>query len=316
LLQKSWHDSAGDLFLHLRDMQQNRVKGLISIIFVMVVWGSSFTVTKLGVAHIPPFAFAFLRFVIASLFLLPVFLLHRKKYPEKHAIAIPWLTVLVMALTGVTFFYVFFNVSLLNTSASQGALIEGFLPVCIAVLAAIFLKEKLGRVQVAGILLSVAGVAMIGFLADAEVSHAPHPLKGNFYMMLAMVAWAVYTILSKKVTHIDSLIITSWVSFTGTLFLLPIACWENRHTGFPPVSPGGWVAILYLGAIASALCYFLYNKSLETLPASQVGNFINLDPVIGLIIALLFLSEHINGLQIAGGGLVVVGIYLSTKRAG
>jgi drug/metabolite transporter (DMT)-like permease len=281
----------------------------------MVVWGSSFTVTKLGVAHIPPFAFAFLRFVVASLFLLPLFVRHRKKYPEKHAIAIPWRTILVMALMGVMLFYVFFNVSLLNTSASQGALIEGFLPVCIALLAAIFLKEKLGRVQVAGILLSVAGVAMIGFLADEELSHAPNPLKGNFYMLLAMVAWAVYTILSKKITHIDPLIVTSWVSFIGTLFLLPVACWENRHTGLPPISAGGWVAIIYLGAVASALCYFLYSKALETLPASQVGNFINLDPVIGLIIALLFLPEHINVLQIAGGILVLLGIWMSTKHA-
>jgi drug/metabolite transporter (DMT)-like permease len=219
-----------------------------------------------------------------------------------------------MGITGVTLFYIFFNLALLYTPASLGAMIQGFIPVCIALLAAIFLKEKLSGLQVAGILLSVAGVAVIGFLADAG-KDAATSMKGNIYMLLSVIVWAVYTIISKKVTHIDSLIITSWSSFIGTLFLVPVAVWENRHTGFPAISVNGWLSILYLGAVASAACYFLYNKSLETLTASEVGNFINLDPVIGLIFALLTLPEHINTLQVAGGVLVLLGIYLSSKRA-
>ncbi|MBS1563802.1 MAG: EamA family transporter [Bacteroidetes bacterium] len=292
-------------------MQKSSVRGLISIIFVMAVWGSSFTVTKLAMQTVPPLTFAFLRFMVASLVLLPLLLLHRRRFPEKHAVRIPWAPVIAMGLTGVTLFYVFFNLALMYTSASLGALLQGFIPVCIAVLAAIFLRERLTARQIVGILLSVAGVVIIGFLAD-DSGPGQSSLQGNIYMIISVLAWSVYTILSKKLAHIDPLISTSWVSFIGTFFLLPVALWENRHRGIPSISTGGWLAILYLGAIASAVCYFLYNKALETLSASQVGNFINLDPVIGLVIALLVLPEHINRLQIAGGVLVLAGIWLSS----
>ncbi|HSC40391.1 MAG TPA: DMT family transporter [Chitinophagaceae bacterium] len=287
---------------------------MISMLFVMLVWGSSFAVTKLVVNHIPPFAFAFLRFLVASLVLLPVFILHRKKSAAQPPVSIPWLPVWVMGFSGVTVFYIFFNLSLIYTSASSGALIQGFIPVFIALLAALFLKEKLNGRQITGILLSVAGVTLIGFLAEPG-PNAPDSLKGNFYMIIAVFAWAVYTIVSKKVTHIHPIVITSWSSFAGTLLLIPAVLVENRHTGFPVISSADWLAIIYLGAIASAACYFLYNKSLETLTAAQVGNFINLDPVIGLVIALAFLHEHINASQAAGGVLVLLGIFLSSKPA-
>src|SRR5258706_15007159 len=106
------------LLLHLRPMPNKRFAGMISMLFVMVVWGSSFAVTKLVVNDIPPFAFAFLRFLIASLVLLPVFILHTKKTAGHPPVNIPWLPVWVMGFSGVTLFYIFFNLSLIYTSAS------------------------------------------------------------------------------------------------------------------------------------------------------------------------------------------------------
>jgi len=98
------------------------------------------------------------------------------------------------------------------------------------------------------------------------------------------------------------------------LFLAPFAVAENWRSGVPSISWRGWLAVLYLGSIGSALCYFLYNKAMEVMSAAQIGNFLNLDPVVGLIIALVFLGEHINMLQAIGGLLVIAGIFLSTGK--
>jgi drug/metabolite transporter (DMT)-like permease len=286
--------------------------GLISIIFVMLVWGSSVAVTKVLVADIPPLFFAFLRFLIASVCLLPVFIFS-KQTSTKQLKRSDYAYLTLMGLLGVTFFYIAFNLSLKYTSASTGALIQGSLPVIIAVLGLIFLKEKLSKLQIAGILLSTAGVAAVGFFTGDDQSG--DTLKGNLLMIAAMVCWGLYTIISRKLSHINSLTVTCLSGFTGTILLLPAALIDLHNQGNTiSLSLNDWLALIYLGAMASALCYFLYNKALETLPAAQVGNFLNLDPIVGVIIAFIFLDDHITTMHIIGSVCVLAGITMSSIK--
>ncbi len=288
-----------------------RTRAVISLIFVMFVWGSSFSVTKMAVAALPPVYFAFLRFSVASIVLIPFLLSKSKKAVEK----VPPLIIILMALTGITCYYIFFNFSLRYTSASMGALLEGFIPINIALLAAIFLKEKLRSIQLAGIFISVAGVILVGFI-KISVQNAPDPFTGNLLMIVCIFLWAVYTILSKKLALSDPLTVITYTTITGTLFLLPAVLVELNNKPWPMPSLSGWMAIIYLGAIGSALCYFLYSKALEHLSAAQVGNFLNLDPVTGAGLAIIFLHEKILLWQIAGCVLILTGVWLSTKNAG
>jgi drug/metabolite transporter (DMT)-like permease len=96
--------------------------------------------------------------------------------------------------------------------------------------------------------------------------------------------------------------------------LLPVAAVDVYFHGVPEISAATWAGIAYLGVFASALAYFLYNRALESLPAAQVGNFLNLNPVIGAVIAMIFLKDTFTGWQMAGGVLVLAGIWLSSKR--
>ncbi len=277
----------------------------------MIIWGSSFAVTRVAVRQTPPVTFAFLRFAIASVIYLPVFLVKRKSLPAGFFRTIPWGRVIMMALTGIVLYFFFFNLSLTALPASAGAMIQGFIPVCIAGFAAVFLNEKLTAKQLAGILLSVTGVLLIGLLAD-KTGEKSSSVKGTALMIMAVFCWAGYNVLSKKVSQLHPLMITIVTAFAGTAMLLPLAVYENYGSGFPSLSGASWFSVLYLGIFGSALGYFLYSKALESLSAVMVGNFINLDPVIGLLIAILFLPEHINAAQIAGGILVLAGIVLST----
>jgi drug/metabolite transporter (DMT)-like permease len=276
----------------------------------MLVWGSSFAVTKNAVSTIPPLTFALLRFVVASI-CLHIMLLTRKKEltpPDK----IPFLPLFWMGLTGVGIYYIFFNYSLIYTSASMGALIQAFIPVIIALLAFFFLKEKISRLQVFSIIVSVVGVALVSLSAQAD-SSSRNPLLGNFLMMIAVTAWAVYTILSKKLANKDVLKVTCYSTYIGTILLIPSTIFELWNKPLPSISATGWYSILYLGAIASALSYLLYNRALKEMPAFIVGIFINLDPIIGAAIAMIFLKEQITAWQIVGSILVICGMYLSSK---
>jgi drug/metabolite transporter (DMT)-like permease len=291
----------------------NRKTGaLLSVLLIVTVWGSASSVTKVAVENIPPYVFAFLRNLVASVCLL-IFYLYRRKKNLQQRVDAPLKTLIWMGLTGISFFYVFFNLGLYYTTASAGALIQGFIPVAITLLAIVFLKEKLKSIQGFGILLSVAGVIMIGFIGT--IPEARNNLLGNVLIIIAVLSWGVYTVISKSMQSYDPVYLTAMSTWIGTACLIPAVLIEYWNKPFIPViSLAGWAAILYLGIMSSAVCYILYNQVMKTLSAVQVGSFMNLDPVAGAIIAVIFLDERVTAWQIGGTVLVLVGVGLSSGR--
>lgn len=289
-------------------MDRTRVKGIITIVFVMLIWGSSFTVTKIVVTEMPPLISSTLRNIIACLVLLPFYLSKRKKVQQP----LPYPKLVLMGLVGTTVYYLFFNIGMQYIATSTGALIEGLVPVGIAIPAALILKERLSKRIIAGILLSVTGVILVAFVGNAQKSS--NALLGSAMIVCAVCLWSTYTLLSRSLKDTDTTLVTTVSIFIGTLLSIPLALIEVAYTGMPAISLKAWAGMTYLGVFASAIAYFLYNRSLESLPAAQVGNFLNLIPVIGALIAFIFLKDTFTYLQAAGGILVLTGIWLSSKR--
>ncbi|MBO9152285.1 DMT family transporter [Chitinophaga sp. GCM10012297] len=290
--------------LHINE----HTKGLISIIFVMLIWGSSFTVTKTVVSEVPPFIFAGIRNLIGCAALLPFYLARRRKATQP----LPYGKLVLMGLAGTTFYYFVFNTGMKYVSASSGALIEGLVPVAIAIPAAFILKEHLAKRTIAGIVLSVAGVILVGFIGASDKS--ANALLGSSLIVGAVLLWSAYTLLSRSVKEYDTVLVTTVSTFIGTALSLPLPAYEIITQGMPDISWKAWAGMVYLGVFASAVAYSLYNRALENLPAAQVGNFLNLNPVIGALIAFIFLKEKLTALQLAGGILVLAGIWLSSKK--
>ncbi len=284
---------------------------LLSIILIVTIWGSASAVTKLAVESIPPYVFALLRNVVAAACLLLYYFIRKKNRPPSPPL--PWKKVIWMGLTGITFFYLFFNLSLYYTTAAAGALIQGFIPVAIILLSILFLKERLRQIQIAGILLSVSGVIMIGFVGS--FTGARNAILGNTLMIFAVLCWGFYTIISKSLQQYDAVQLTAMSTSIGTIGLIPAAAFQLwQHPQWSAISVNGWLSILYLGIFSSAVCYILYNKVLKVLSGVQVGNFMNFDPVVGALIAIIFLGEKVTVWQIAGGVLVLAGVILTSRR--
>lgn len=286
-------------------------KAVISMLFVMLVWGSSFAVTKNAITIVPPLTFALLRFLTASICLQAMLMLRKKNNAPKKRI--PFVPLLVMGLTGVTCFYTFFNYSLVYTSASMGALIQAFIPVIIALLAFIFLKEKISGIQQLSILISVTGVALVSYFAHPDTSSG-NPFLGNCLMLVAVIAWSVYTVVSKKLADYDVLKVTCYSTYIGTAFLIPFVMVELWHKPLPAINAEGWISIIYLGVVASAVSYYLYNHSLKLLSASLAGIFINLDPVVGAALAIIFLHEEVTVSLVVGSLMVLAGTWISARK--
>jgi drug/metabolite transporter (DMT)-like permease len=282
---------------------------MLSLLFVMAIRGSAFSVTKAATVEMPPVLIAFLRFALAAAILLPLALLRRTQSPpmgKRH-----WITVAAMGICGFTLFQAGSNIAQTYTTATQAAIIQSIIPVLTAILAALVLRERLSGRRVAGIALSLVGVLVVVLVA-APSERARDPLLGGAIMLGAVGMWAIYTVLAKRLSGADLLHVTAYSPLFGALFLLPLALLESGGRALPAISVLGWLSIAYLGVLSSAMASLLYNRSLAELEANQAATFINLVPIVGVVVAVLFLGEPLIAWQLLGGAVTLVGVWLAT----
>jgi drug/metabolite transporter (DMT)-like permease len=294
----------------LLNSNRKRTLAFAALVIVMVVWGSTFVVTKGAMREFPPFTLAFLRFAIASLCLLIWMRGWRRIAALRQSVSFRRLAFL--ALTGVALFTVGFNYALLYGSASQGALIYATTPAVVAVCGALFLKERLHLRTGLGIALSIAGAVTIALAGTQQLDSAPTAILGAALMFFTVLLWGVYTVVAKQAAHADQLAFTFALSTLAALLLLPATVVELAMRGTTATSEYGWLGVLYLGIFASAGCYALYNFSLRELDASTVGVYTNIDPVVGVACAFVFLGETLSAAQAVGAAVVFAGIWLAS----
>jgi drug/metabolite transporter (DMT)-like permease len=287
----------------------HRALALTLLVIVMVVWGTTYIATKSVVEESPPLLLALLRFLAAIVVLWPIVFLRGglKNLPRPF----PWRTLFLMSAFGFVLYYATFNYSLLYTSASQGALIQALLPAAVAIAAALYLRERPSKQRILGILLSIVGVVLVISFGKTDET-ASKPVAGALLMLGSVVAWALYTVLAKRVAHADETLITAVSMSMASVMLIPLVLFELRDYSWPTLTGAAWLNILYLGVVASGAAFVIYNRALRDLDASAVGVWINLAPIIGVVSAVLFLGESLHPWQIAGAVIALAGMWLSS----
>lgn len=195
-------------------MKLNR--GNVALILTVTIWGGSFAVTRSLLAEVGPFTASVLRFFIAWLFLAPF--AYRRGYRLSLALR-P--TFLRFGLTGIALFTALSNMGLVFTSASSASLIQAGIPAVTTLLSVLLLKERVSRLQLPGIALSVVGLL---FVTDIHMDNqGSESLLGNLLVIGSIFAWATYTVQGKKLISASQswLIITTASVSAGLLFLLP-----------------------------------------------------------------------------------------------
>lgn len=288
-----------------------RSLAIVSLILLMVVWGSTFVITKAAAQDISPLTLAALRFLIAAAILMPVAIVRGdwQSLPKP----LPLAALTGTALTGIAGFTIAFNYALVYGSASQGALIYSLLPAAVAIAAVLFLKEHLSKRRIAGIALSIVGVGLVAIGGEADRG-SPQPLLGALWMVGAVLLWAGYTVFAKRLADADQVVTAALISLLGVLMLAPLALIELSAEPWraPPLQ--AWGGVIFLGVVASALAYIVYGHALRELDASLVGAYINLDPIVGVITAVLFLDETLHTGQMIGGAIALVGMWLASTE--
>jgi drug/metabolite transporter (DMT)-like permease len=292
-------------------VKSRRPLALVSVIILMLVWGSTFLVTKESVRELPPFTLGASRFVIATAVLGAIGGIRSGRAMLRRPMPLGQL--LLLTTTGVALFIMALNYAMLWGSVTQAAIIYALTPAAVAIAAVIALKEKLSRRRIIGIALSIAGVLIV-VATGGKSAAAPHPLLAAIAMLVVVAGWAVYTVVAKQVTNPDQIAVMTWVMGAGALILLPFALVELARGGWPSVSTNGWLGIIFLGVVASGLAYLVYNWALRHLEASVVGVLSNLDPIVGVLSAVIFLGEVLGPWQIVGGVAALGGMTMATLQ--
>jgi drug/metabolite transporter (DMT)-like permease len=291
---------------------QSHLASILMLLVTMVIWGSTFVVTKGINDQVQPFTLAFVRVAIGALVLLACAWVRQARGGE-HARwgALPWGTMVTMALIGVVLYYAVFNYSLVYTSAAQGALVQSCIPAMTALFAVVWLREHASALRWIGIALSMVGVLIV-FSGSVEQAGSAS-LAGNFLMFLSAVLWGLYTSMAKRVASFDPLQITAGILAAGAIMLLPLAAFEIAAADMPQVNVQAWLGMAYLGAGASGLAYMMYSAALKHVDASEAGVYTNLIPIVGVITGVM-LGEPLSVRAIIGGGVVLVGVWLTSRQ--
>jgi drug/metabolite transporter (DMT)-like permease len=281
-----------------------------SIFLAAVFWGLSFVSMKsLLISGFPPFTMILIRYLLVCLFL--VFFLFFNR--DKRKITRKDYFILVLSgFIGISLYFLFESKGIQFTTASSASIIIAMIPIVSLLVDIIYYKNPVTWIQTLGIVMSFTGVYLI-ILPSTHISEGTHVIWGNLLMLGACICWVLYSVFSKQLhKRFSNFTITAYQSIFGTIFLIPPALTEKAN--WIPIYGISWIHYLYLALLCSLLSYFLYNYSLRHLGLSTVSVYINLIPVVGVIGGVLILGESVFPVQIIGGCIVIISLFLVNQK--
>ncbi|MEW5424346.1 DMT family transporter [Amorphus sp. 3PC139-8] len=274
-------------------------------------WGGNIVVGRFAVGKVPPVALAQYRWIGAFLIVLP-FALHplRRDWQliRRH---LPIL--IVLALTGITFYNALIYYGLAWTSAINGALLQSVQPLLIALFALILYGDRLNRFQIMGLSVSLVGVILIVSSGNPTLLLELDINPGDAIILGAVVIYGFYSALLKSRPTIHPLSFLAAVFFLGAVSLIPAFLVEYASGARMENSGGAWFAVLYVAIFPSLVANFCFNRGVELVGPNRVGPFFHLIPVFGSLAAILFLGEEPAWYHGAGWLLIASGIVVSQR---
>jgi drug/metabolite transporter (DMT)-like permease len=289
------------------------------MLILITFWGSSFVVVKVALKEgLTPIALATFRFLAAGgLFL--IVLLFEKSINSNYRLFVEkkdFLSLIFLALTGVTFFFALQYTGIKMAGASVAAIFVCLLsPILIAVFSTKMLKEELTKKQISGIGIAAGGTFLA--ITDGVLNFQTNKefLLGSLVLLFTPFLWAAYSIAGKKVLKkYNPFLIVAYVTMLGGLFLIPFSLAENSLTQLFETTLTARLAILFLSVTCSIIGYYIWFYVLKQVGATITGSFLFAEPLVTVLFAVSFVEEEVSFQVLAGGLLIFIGVYLVTTK--
>ncbi len=286
------------------------MKAIFFAIIVVILWSTSWILIKIAVEEVPSLTLAGLRYTLAFLALIPFISRQRlrnelTKLSRKQWLDLIWLGILFIALTQGAMY-----IALSILPAVTTSLILNFTSALIAILGIFFLKEKPTLLQWFGLIINLIGI-LIYFIPFQNGNYA---ILGYFAAITCLIINSYSALLSRNINRDSRInpIIVTWVSIgVGGILLLGMGL---IFQGIPKISMSNTLIILWLGIMNTAVAFPLWNLSLQSLTAMESSMINSLMLIFIAILAIIFLDEKLNGLDILGLTLAASGTFLVQLR--
>lgn len=219
----------------------------------------------------------------------------------------------VLSLFGITFNQLLFITGLSLTKASNTSLLAVTIPVFALTVGAIIGAERLSSIKIVGIVLAAVGVLLIIDPRNASFSSAT--TLGDLLIVLNSLSYGIYVAISKSVITRNGVFRSMmWVFIFAAILCVPLGAWSFSRVDMSVISPAIWLLMVYIAIGATAAPYLLNAFALARVQASTVAVFVYLQPIIGFLLAVIFLGEQIGTLFIMAALLIFAGVFLVSKK--
>lgn len=279
----------------------------------VLFWSINWVIGRAIAGHVSPFALAFIRWIVAVAVMLPF--AWRDLRDHWPAIRRHWKMIAWLGFWGTGLHNVFAYTGLQYTTATNGVMLNSFVPIMIIVMGWLVYRDAITRVQALGVGVSMLGVLAILTRGDPAVLATLSLNKGDLILIVGMTFWAAYTIfLRMKPPELSGLAFLVSCACVGVVLMVPLFAYEmfflGGHIEWSPATMG---AMLYVGIFPSFLAYVFWNRAVAEVGSNVAGIFMHLMPVFGTVLAWVFLGERLQGFHLAGIALILSGITLTTR---
>ena len=292
----------------------------LALLITVLIWGLNFPIIKVALGPMPPFVVNALRFTVSAAVLGALYAAKLKGRPggfwepmRQHG-----RTIIGLGLLGYVGYQFLFIVGVNATSAGSASLIISSSPVWTAVFARLLGFEQVPLGAWGGLVLSLAGTALVVLAGVGAVEVSEDTLFGNGLMLVGAVAWAGYTVLSRPILETD--VSATGLAFFGIAVALPflwgLGVTEWDAVAWADVDGWVWAALVFSGGLSTGLAYALWNAGVRGVGPSQAAIYNNLVPVVALASGALLLGERVTLYQLLGGALIIGGLMLMRRARG
>lgn len=230
---------------------------------------------------------------------------------HRAALAARWRSLFVAGAFGFTAFNALFYVAAHHTSAVNIGLIQGIIPAIVLAASVVAFRTPVGGFQIAGVIVTIAGVLAAVSRGDPEVLRRLAFNVGDVMMVAASLMYAAYTLWLRRRPPVPQLVLFAALAVAALLSSMPLLAVEVAAGGFIAPSLTGWALIVFIGLVPSLVAQLSYMRGIELIGPARAGLFINFIPVFGALLAVLVLREPFAAYHAVALALVLGGIALS-----
>lgn len=281
------------------------------LVFTTLFWGGNVVAGRLAVGEVSPMAITFLRWLVS--FALLALFARRQILAEYRKVLPQWPLVMLLGILGFTAFNALYYSAAHHTSGINIAIIQGSTPIIILLMGFIVFRNALSGLQMVGALLTILGVLVSASHGDWRVVASLAFNRGDLWLLIASIFYAVYTLLLRKKPDCSALVFFTAMAAAACLSAIPLVVYEAQQGLLIWPTFKGWLLIAYIAVLPSLLCQIFYIRGIELIGPGRASIFYNLVPVFGALLSALLLREAVSIFDVAALGLVLGGIFIAER---